>query len=446
MKRQSVGKRIGVFQLEWPFQIHTYNLIKSLAKDGYHVDVFLHKNRLLTDLDNWGREDKNIHIYNINLPHALLFKNTDIRNHLKSSPLYKVGKLGASILYGIRDLIYHKILLLTGSDKNIIDDLLIEKSIEIMQGKEYLCLIGIEKMGLIWSGKVARRMGIPNIYYSLELYTHRHPYVHQSNRHKRIKALEEYYHKICCATVIQDERRANELYADNNIDTKVMETVYLPVSSLGECIKTKSDIIQKKFHLKNDEKIILYYGIIGKTRKIDELIKTSQKFPDGWRLVLHGIDEMQSEDLIREYKVSDKVTVSKELFSFEDLMTFITSAAIGLVLYGNTNMNDILTAFSSEKISTYLQCGLPIIAFRYPGYEIFENYRCGVLIDSIEDIPTAVQTILTDYPAYRTNAYQCFEDNYQYRKNYGRLKNYLGALYERSTQNNALISRNADLE
>lgn len=446
MKRQYMGKRIGIFQLEWPIQIHTYNLIKSLAKDGYHVDVFLHKNRLMTDLNNWGQEDKNIHIYNINLPHAFLIKKPDVRNHLKSSPLYKVGKLGASIMYRLRDLMFHKILLLTGSDKNIINNLLIEKSIEIMQGNEYLCLIGIEKMGLIWSGKVAQQMGIPNIYYSLELYTHKHPYIHQSNRNERIKALEEYYHKMCCATIIQDERRAKELYADNNIDTKTMDTVCLPVSSLGECIKTKSDVIQKKFHLKNDEKIILYYGLIGKKRKIDELIKGTQKFPNGWKLVLHGIDEMKSEDLIREYNVSDKVIMSKEFFSSEDLMTFITSAAIGLVLYGNTNMNDILTAFSSEKISTYLQCGLPIIAFRYPGYEIFEKYQCGALIDSIEDIPAAIQTILTNYPNYRNNAYRCFEDNYQYRKNYGRLKNYLDTLYKRSAQNNVSLQFDADPE
>ncbi len=423
-----MDKKIGIFQLEWPFQIHTYNLIKSLAREGFVVDVFLYKTRFFEDIHEWEFEKDRVHINIINP--LLTYPQIGSFFEKKRRPLILKRILNLLPFFSnyLNENVIQNVLYWVNSDKYLIHVSNIQKTLEIVHGKKYLCFIGIEKMGLIWSGKVAEKMSIPTIYYNLELYTHNHPYIHQSNRNKRIKKAEEYYHKLCCATIIQDEMRAKELYKDNKINADTIPPIYLPVSNLGETIQTKSVALQRRYNLKNEDVIVFYYGVIGKTRKTDQLMKISLQFPDHWKLILHGIDEMDADTFIRENCLSDKIILSKNILPFNDLLKLIKSATIGLVIYENTTMNDMLTAFSSEKLSTYLQCGLPIIAFRYPGYEIIDTYQCGILIHTVNDIPSAIRIILSRYEEFKQNAFRCFEDNYHYSKNFRVVKNFLDTI------------------
>jgi glycosyltransferase involved in cell wall biosynthesis len=222
--------------------------------------------------------------------------------------------------------------------------------------------------------------------------------------------------------------RAAVLYIDNGVDILAVEPIYLPVSSLGKCIRTKSNEIQNIFHLKQEDVIILYYGQMAKGRKSDEIIKIAKTFPINWKLVLHGIDNMHSDMVIREQGVSEQVILSTTLMPYTDLLNFVASATIGLVLYDNSNFNNMLTAFASEKLGVFLMCGIPVVALKNPGYEIIERYQCGKLIRSINEMPRAVQEILNHYEQYQNNAYCCFEEEFDYSKNFVTLKQYLSKL------------------
>ena len=422
------NKRIGIFQLEWELQVQTLHLITMLAKEGYTVDVFLHKNQIVADFDYLKSDYQDVH-FHIFDPIYYSFFNVPGKSHHCGQRIINFSKKIYRILkQSVSEGLFERLLYLLNSDRNLVKADLINQTTALMAGKTYVCFIGIEKMGLLWSGKLAGTMKVPNIYYSLELYTHNHPFVQRSNRKKRVKIFEEYYHKQCRATIVQDEMRGRILYEDNHVDMSMVEPIYLPVSSLGECVRIKTNTIEQMFNLKHSDILILYYGWMAAGRKIDELIRITKEFPGGWKLILHGIDAMNVHKFIRENNGSNQVLVSTKFLSHEGLMNLISSATVGMVLYDDSNLNNILTVFSSEKICMYLKCGIPIIAFRYPGYDIFENYRCGVLIQSMSEIPSAIRKILENYSSYRENAYRCFEENYEYSKNFSGLKKYLDTL------------------
>jgi glycosyltransferase involved in cell wall biosynthesis len=416
------NKRIGIFQAVHPLQMHTCNLVKKLLDHGYAVDVFLYDITSYYDISEIEADKTKltINIYGhylsaysteeippsrlknfISFPHrCITFVHSFSSNFLKEVDIY--GKIGSML----------------GADTKgrIFSQRIIKRTLEDMYRKEYVCLIGVEKMGLIWSGIISEKLKIPNLYYSLELYIEDHCYLQQSNKNKLIKKIEEIYHKKCHATIIQDQRRAEVLYTSNDVCYYRVKPIYLPVSNIGGCIRKKTNYCYDKWKLNPEDVIILYSGSISRSRWIDRVIMTSKRFPHQWKLLLHGVDWMETQTIIDQTGVSDRVILSTNLLPPSKMIELISSVTIGVVIYGNTNQNDILTGFSSEKLSLYLQCGIPIVAFNYPSYEHIKSYQCGVLIDSIDELPQAIKKILDNYIHYQKNAYKCFEEMYDYSK------------------------------
>jgi glycosyltransferase involved in cell wall biosynthesis len=87
------------------------------------------------------------------------------------------------------------------------------------------------------------------------------------------------------------------------------------------------------------------------------------------------------------------------------------------------NSNDRLVAFSSVKVAYYLQCGDPIIAFDSESFrELMNAYKCGELINSIDEIPQKIEKILNDYDSYREQAFMAFREFYDFDKNFRKFK------------------------
>ena len=73
--------------------------------------------------------------------------------------------------------------------------------------------------------------------------------------------------------------------------------------------------------------------------------------------------------------------------SSENIPKIVSSAYIGVAYYGDATVNDRLTAFSSEKIAHYMQCGLPVIAHRNESYELLmQQHHCGEMVDHIRQL------------------------------------------------------------
>jgi glycosyltransferase involved in cell wall biosynthesis len=199
------------------------------------------------------------------------------------------------------------------------------------------------------------------------------------------------------------------------------ERLYVPVSLMGPIVMRRSTFFQEKFRIHPQHILILQFGNISEDRFSLELTDIAQQFPDNWHLILHGFGEEAVIRTIQSHNTHQRALLSLERLPTSLIPDMASSAHIGLVLYSYHPVNDRLTAFSSEKIALYLQCGLPIIGFAYPGYEFFEQQGCGVLISSIDQLPDAIQRIANEYDTFQANAYRCFMKYYEFSKNFSKV-------------------------
>ena len=82
-------------------------------------------------------------------------------------------------------------------------------------------------------------------------------------------------------------------------------------------------------------------------------------------------------------------------------------------------LNEQLTAFSSEKMALYMQCGVPFVAFNYPGYKrLADEDKCGVVIESSKELPKAIREILGARDEFAKNAYEAFSKYYDFSRNF----------------------------
>jgi glycosyltransferase involved in cell wall biosynthesis len=409
-------KWIGVFQADWPIQKHTLYLLNGLAEEGYHVDLFCFKTLFIHLPKEYCKSDS-IHVHDL-FPHEAF-------NQLYKSLPAKVKRHFRRLASGLQE----KFLLFAKNYERFIPKEVVENVFRIVQGKYYVAFIGIEKLGLVWASQVAKNLQKPYLYYSLELYTSQHPLAKRNDFWRRLKVAETYSCKQSVAIIIQDEKRAELLLKDNQL--KSHPIIYLPISLPGEpCCLKKSNYLREKFLLSDDKVLLLQFGKV--TRYGEELIKLAQTFPDNYVLVLHDglIGNLWNyEELIVRFKELDynhKVIFSLEDLNDEQTLELVASADAGLVLYTDRYDNDRLTIFSSEKIALYLKCGLPIIGFRYPGYDLLEATKSGVLIDAIEEIPDAVRGVIDESIEYRKNAQKLFVEKYKFEKNFQELAHFLG--------------------
>jgi glycosyltransferase involved in cell wall biosynthesis len=424
------NKRIGVFQADWPFQVHTFNLVCALSQSGYKIDLFLHNSKDYVGVDLLS-DNKNIFLY-------ISPSKQEIAGSIKTYLRNWYSKSGIQKKQLFRKIfsLYHKIISLpfkikniywfiNKSEKGILPKGTLSDSIEIIIKRKYDCLIGIEKNGLIWAGKIAEKLNIPLIYYSLELYTDEYYEYFKSKTFyiKRIRYFEAKYHKKSVATIIQDRNRAEALFKGNKTELSEDKIAYLPISLMGPTYKKSSSFLCQLFKEKVDKKrIILYFGIITENRFCYELSMISRHFQEDWILILHGEIDPKIYDKIQKINIdcsSPKILISSSLVPYNQIEDLVASADIGLVFYSPELLNDRFTIFSSEKIALYFKCGVPIIGFNYEGYkELIENEQCGATIEKIEEIPDAIRKILSSYPAFKKNAYRVFKDYYQYERNF----------------------------
>ena len=389
-------KRIGIFQYKWPLQVHTINLVTKLAESGFQVDLYLYRcnssfvsTKLLT-----------FH------PGVKLFFTDD------GDPVFRIFH---RIIRKLRRILGHP------NPKPLSLEQLVRKTLKKMRSNRYDYFIGIEKNGLIWAGMLSGKLNIPYIYYSLELYIDRHPELDSFINSDVILKEEKKYHARAAGTIIQDQLRAKALFECNGIEEK--NSIYIPVSVTGKKINDTSRFLHEKLGIEYSKKIVIYIGWVRKKRGVDELMRCASRLGDDFVMVFHGpfLPEVSTEN-----SFGGKVFFSREMTSSEDIPKIVSSAYIGVAYYGNATINDRLTAFSSEKIAHYMQCGLPVIAHRNESYELLmQQHHCGEMIDNIQQLPEAVQKIDSDYSHYRDNAFTAYEHFYSFDKNIRALTDFL---------------------
>ena len=399
------------------------NFIKSLSREGYTVDV-LSPDSFKEIFDH---EYKNINFYS-DRGFVARGKHKNIKQILNLdligcffSKLYRSVKLHdikTCIFYAIFIVRYLKILPYINYISSIIKD------------RNYICFIGVEKLGLVVADLV-NYSEVPLIYYSLELY-YSAPSGIRRFTFNAFRELEIIAHHNAIATIIQDEERAKVLFEYNKVPEDKQEILYLPASMRGDSFKERTDFFYETLGIPRDKKILLQFSMIASARMSAEIAKSAQNWPDDWVLVMHGTFAKGVKRLIGKLNKKGNIFLSEKKVPFEDIPEVVASAHIGLVFYKNFDYNyynNYYVGSASGQLAHHLQCGIPIITLNIPSLiRVIDKFQCGLTVDDADSIAESAKIIFNNYEFFRENAFKCFEEKYRFEKYFENINKFIKSL------------------
>ena len=100
----------------------------------------------------------------------------------------------------------------------------------------------------------------------------------------------------------------------------------------------------------------------------------------------------------------------------DELDKVFASARIGVVLYAPDCGENVATVgFASGKLAFLLRNGIPVIVNANSALtEIVEPAGCGVSVKDPSRIGGAIEIIEAEFDRYRSNALQCFDDQFEF--------------------------------
>jgi glycosyltransferase involved in cell wall biosynthesis len=278
--------------------------------------------------------------------------------------------------------------------------------------KRYGCLIGIDPWGLVLASIPAKFHRIPVVYLSLELYFWDEltsPWL------RLLKLLERKCNQRAVFTIIQDEDRARLLMAENGISGQRVE--FLPNAPPGEARLERTDYLRRTLGIADERTIVLNLGSIHPATQSVELAQQARRWNIDAVLVFHTRSLLADKyaTALRSLIDGCRVYLSAEPIDISLVPVLVASADVGVALYtaSEQKKNVFTLGLSSGKIAHYLQCGLPVVATGLPSVRRYiEGYDCGICVEQVEEVGSAVKVILGEYARYSGNALTCFKGEF----------------------------------
>ena len=283
--------------------------------------------------------------------------------------------------------------------------------------RRYRFLVGFDPDGLLRAGFLSMVWRVSYLYHSLEI----NEYADNCDGRIR-KAVERYFAKRAMFILTQDETRAEIVARGNNVPLEKILVLYN--TGIGSVLTEKDDYLRKRLGIPQDRTIVLATGTLGMEHCIEKIVRSVEKWPDKFVLVLHGwFYDSYYENRVRSYMSchADKVFISTELIPFEEKYRIFKSADIGLVFYEPFNTNMRYTGASSGKLFDFMRAGVPVIANDLPGMrQLVEGNGVGIVVKGEDDIGDALSRILEAYRDFREMGFETYE-RYEFSTCYSKI-------------------------
>jgi len=386
-------KKIAIVR-KGDFYLYAYDIIDELSSRGFDV----------TAIVSIDKSEENV-IYDDLLnritgkARCIRIKDISKRNYLRAKGLF--NKFGLS------------------SEALIVSPYLVYKTRRLLRREKFDYIIALGQESFYWAYQSFPEQRHRILYHNLEIIYKGHPMT-KDPTWNRIVQFETNVLPGIGGLIIQDRQRADILLRDvRNFPSEKL--IYFPVSINEPIVRTKGSYLIDKFGLSPEDKVVLYFGGIWQGRFLDEIVNDASALPDGVKVVIHG-----GRGSFQLQANNERIIVSADKLLFSQVTGLISSAHIGLAFYSSDNFNDQYTAYSSEKISRYCQCGVPFIAFDNENYAHFKGqYDCCILINDINEMSTAIRKLLDNYAYYQANAWLAFENLFDYKKQINTIINFL---------------------
>lgn len=402
---KSLQKAIGIFQYNFVYQSYVGDFVVGFANAGYEVHFFIDSGSL-----NHSFADKQ----KLDHPGVKVIDLAEYEKNIRIRFLERSTNYLQKLIFGKKDLVQKSTI--SATKKNIR-----KKTRNAENYPIFTLLVGIEKQGLIWAGIFSEQLHVPFAYFSLELLLEDYQYYKD---YEWMRPYERHYHSRAALTIVQDPQRAAVLLQANGVPSNPV--CYYPVSVSGSPNHITNNYFHKKFNISRENKIVLYFGLFSEERECSQLAELAHQLV-GAVLVFHGYGIFGSNVFYEKFRYHRNVYFSLDLVEEEMIDSIVSSADVGVSLYNENCMNDMLTAFSSLKNAIYMKNGVPMIAYQNESYDkLFGSYKCGRAISDVAEFPDAVAKILSQPGSYRNECYKAFQEVYSLDRNMGALLSCIG--------------------
>ncbi len=367
--------RLGVFLSHFPIYnlIYLIDMLNNLANEGLEIDLYL---------QNAGNK---IPVFHDNIKPVILPEvyTSQIKDYI-GSPFSLIPADNLGIIFAN------------------------------LKKNDYDYCIGIESIGLVMAKKVAEILNCPLGYLSFELYDKTNPGV-WGDELDILKKFEAQTVPGLDLLLIQDKYREEALYRILNVSTRPKKVIHFPVSLSPMRSFEKQNYWRETYGLPANSKIALYFGQLSKNRFIDQMVIAFQQIRSDIFLVVKAITfgNNQYLEYLKSLDHNNKVIFDTHEVSWHERWKLISSADVGIVFYRNNVINDYLTGKSSDKMASYMQCGIPVVCPDFPTFsEVIDQYRNGVCVNNLSELPKALGKIFNGYNIYKHGAEKAFKEVY----------------------------------
>lgn len=398
-----MNPRIAQFVCRYPFGVcaAVVNDAVAFADAGYDVDVFLYHavEPALVDLDH-----RRIHIHDLSF--------VDAGTWVSRTPLrirHRARQLQTG-LDAVTARVRHR-LTPHNDYRTVIPQRAIDAAADVMQGRQYQCLLGVEPQGLVMASVLGDRFDVPVLYHSLEMYSVQRD-ENATVFERTLDALEKVLHRRAAATLIPEDKIPT-LFQSNEV---IGHTAFhLPVGLIGPPVTKRTRFFHDMFGFADTDRILLQFG---QAKRSEEIAAAAARLPDHWQLVMHGFFNDEDCRRIRQADTAGRVSFSRDLVKLNDLPRLMTAADVGLVFYPD-HVHYHFCGRSSEKMAKHMQCGTPVITVDFPSFQrVLDEYACGVCVQSPADIPQALDVIDQNYEQFRNGAWRAYTEQYELSRHF----------------------------
>ena len=224
---------------------------------------------------------------------------------------------------------------------------------------------------------------------------------------KNVQAFWSWIEKTCI-------KRVDIIMTTGELDSAYIEkkynlegTVVIRNLPLAQEIPESFDF-RKHLDLREDDKILLYQGVILPGRGLRIIIDIIDRLPNCILVVL-GDGEYREyfQSVVKEKKLNDKVIFFGKVKQ-DELLKYTSGADIGLAIIENLSLSYYYAL--PNKMFEYIYCGLPVIASNLPQMkQITDKYNVGMIVheENKEEIVMAINTLVQDKEVRSKLAYNC---------------------------------------
>jgi glycosyltransferase involved in cell wall biosynthesis len=139
------------------------------------------------------------------------------------------------------------------------------------------------------------------------------------------------------------------------------------------------------------------------------------------------VDEM-TRFLLPRIEGRERLYVEPRRLHWHEAWSQAAALDIGLAIYLQPGAQFQLMGTSSNRLCMFLAMGVPVIASRQASFQFLEEYDCGVLVDSAEELRAAVDRIAARLDPMKANAKRCWGEHARTEERYQALVRQIGAI------------------